>query len=64
MILLKHEKEFHRHLHTQEIKKLLPFTRSFAELKRNRSQKDVTISSSDQMTPNPNQTPTHKGKMK
>ncbi|CAF2401099.1 unnamed protein product [Rotaria sp. Silwood2] len=46
----QHDKEFHRHLHTQEIKKPLPFTRSLAELTRIRSQKDVTMSSVDQMT--------------
>ena len=60
----QHEKEFYRHLHTQDTKKQLPFTRSLAELKRNRSQKDVTTSSVDQMPAtgtNPNQTPTHKG---
>ncbi|CAF0758464.1 unnamed protein product [Rotaria sordida] len=45
----QHEKEFHRHLHTQEIRKPLPFTRSLAELTRIRSQKDVTMSSVDQM---------------
>lgn len=58
---LKHEKEFHRHLHTQESKKPLPFTRSLAELTKNRSQKDVTLAGNDQI-PTTNQTPTHKGK--
>ncbi|CAF0834824.1 unnamed protein product [Adineta ricciae] len=47
----QHEKEFHRHLHSQEMKKPLPFTRSLAEFSRNRSQKDVTITSVDQMAP-------------
>ncbi|CAF1020101.1 unnamed protein product [Adineta steineri] len=47
----QHEKEFHRHLHAQEIKKPLPFTRSLAEFSRNRSQKDVTITSVDQIAP-------------
>jgi hypothetical protein len=73
----QHEKEFHRHLHSQEMRKPLPFTRSLAEFSRNRSQKDVTTTSVDQMAPataastsiliaNPNQTPTHhvKGKIK
>ncbi|CAF0790608.1 unnamed protein product [Adineta steineri] len=54
----QHEKEFHRHLHTQEQRKPLPFTRSFAELTRNRSQKDVTLANIDPTTSN--QTPTHK----
>ncbi|CAF3368958.1 unnamed protein product [Rotaria sp. Silwood1] len=45
----QHDKEFHRHLHTQESRKPLPFTRSLAELTRIRSQKDVTLSSVDQM---------------
>ncbi|UJR16088.1 hypothetical protein I4U23_003000 [Adineta vaga] len=59
----QHEKEFYRHLHTQESKKPLPFTRSLAELTKNRSQKDVTAASTDQMPAsagNSNQTPTHK----
>jgi hypothetical protein len=72
----QHEKEFYRHLHTQEIKKPLPFTRSLAEFSRNRSQKDVTITSVEQMAPvaatasssalttNVNQTPTHNTKGK
>ncbi|CAF3643219.1 unnamed protein product [Rotaria sordida] len=66
----QHEKEFHRHLHLQEIKKPLPFTRSLAEFSRNRSQKDVTATNVDQgalattasssvLTANPNQSPTH-----
>ena len=33
------------------MKKPLPFTRSLAEFSRNRSQKDVTITSVDQMAP-------------
>jgi len=59
------------------MKKPLPFTRSLAEFSRNRSQKDVTTISVDQMAPtttatsasilttNPNQSPTHnmKGKI-
>jgi hypothetical protein len=45
----KHEKEFHRHLHSQEMRKQLPFTRSLAEFSRNRSQKDVTVTSADQI---------------
>ncbi|CAF2962810.1 unnamed protein product [Rotaria sp. Silwood2] len=66
----QHEKEFHRQLHSQEIKKPLPFTRSLAEFSRNRSQKDVTASIVDQgalataasssaLPANPNQSPTH-----
>ncbi|CAF5183619.1 unnamed protein product [Rotaria magnacalcarata] len=47
----QHDKEFHRVSHTQESKKLLPFTHSFAELTRNRSQKDITPSIVDQMPP-------------
>ncbi|CAM4906352.1 unnamed protein product [Rotaria socialis] len=47
----QHDKEFHRLLHTQESKKLLPFTSSFAELTRNRSQKDITQSIVDQLPP-------------
>jgi hypothetical protein len=59
------------------MRKPLPFTRSLAEFSRNRSQKDVTTTSVDQMAPataastsilipNLNQTPTHhvKGKIK
>jgi hypothetical protein len=61
LCFLKHEKEFHRHLHTQESKKPLPFTRSLAELTKNRSQKDVTVLSTDQITAIPAQTPSHKG---
>jgi len=61
------------------MRKPLPFTRSLAEFSRNRSQKDVTAISVDQMAPaatastsilpsttTTNQTPTHhmKGKIK
>jgi len=35
-------------LHSQEIKKPLPFTRSLAEFSRNRSQKDVTAAGTEQ----------------
>jgi hypothetical protein len=58
------------------VRKPLPFTRSLAEFSRNRSQKDVTTASIDQMAPatgatgtvlptNSHQTPTHniKGKI-
>lgn len=38
----QHEKEFQRQLHAQDMKKTLSFTRSFAELARNLSHKDVT----------------------
>ncbi|CAF3524763.1 unnamed protein product [Rotaria socialis] len=66
----QHEKEFHRQLHSQEIKKPLPFTRSLAEFSRNRSQKDVTApnpeqaaltstASSSVLATNPSQSPTH-----
>jgi hypothetical protein len=50
------------------MRKPLPFTRSLAEFSRNRSQKDVTAISVDQMAPtvsqsvlptNLHQTPTH-----
>jgi len=57
------------------MRKQLPFTRSLAEFSRNRSHKDVTTISVDQMAPtvsqsvlptNPHQTPTHniKGTLK
>ena len=55
------------------MRKPLPFTRSLAEFSRNRSQKDVTAMSADQMPSNPanttvptnlNQTPTHTVKCK
>ncbi|CAF3308661.1 unnamed protein product [Rotaria socialis] len=71
----QHEKEFHRQLHSQEIKKPLPFTRSLAEFSRNRSQKDVTApnpeqaaltstASSSVLATNPSQSPTHTVKCK
>ncbi|CAF1088075.1 unnamed protein product, partial [Didymodactylos carnosus] len=48
----QHEKTFHKHLHREEVKKSLPFTRSLAEFSRNRSHHDVTkLSSHDQMAP-------------
>ncbi|CAF0728534.1 unnamed protein product [Didymodactylos carnosus] len=48
----QHEKTFHKHLHREEVKKPLPFTRSLAEFSRNRSQHDVPkVSSHEQMAP-------------